>query len=442
MIDMKEYFQFLGIPSISTDPKYAADTRKCGLWVEEKLKRLGFKTEIWETEMHPIVFASYFVSKDKPTLLIYNHYDVQPVDPLPEWNTPPFEPVLKDGIVYARGAQDNKGQCFYVLEALRQIKEKNGTFPLNIKVIVEGEEECGSKSLPKVLEAKKESLKADYLAVVDMGIPAADIPAVTLGMRGMVTMDMEVSGCTTDVHSGCQGGMVYNPIHAITKLLADARNADGSITIPGFYDSVVPLTSEELKKITFDFDEKQFVKDFGVLPTGGENKLLPLERAWLRPTFEINGIYGGYTGEGFKTVIPAKAYAKMSCRLVLNQDPVKIGKLVKEYFESKAPPGIKVKVNVHPGGGIAARSNPSSEGVKAFSKAYTEIFGKPCRFILEGATIPIIPKLVQASQAEPVLIGLGLVTDKIHAPNEHFSVERLEKGAKIMVRALEILGGQ
>jgi acetylornithine deacetylase/succinyl-diaminopimelate desuccinylase-like protein len=439
MLKLDEFIEFLSIPSISSEPDYKEDVRRAANWVRNRLEKLGFKVEFWEkADRHPIVFATTAIDPKKPTLLIYNHYDVQPVDPLDLWESPPFEPKIKDGQVYARGAQDNKGQCFYVLEGLRLLKERDGSFPINIKLCIEGEEEFGSTHLQEVVKEKKRALQADYVAIVDLGIPSIDTPAVTLGTRGIITFNMTAEGSKVDLHSGCHGGLVYNPIHALVKLLASARDSKGKITIPGFYDDVETMTPQEREHFSFDFNHKQYEEDFAAQATGGETTYQPLERLWLRPTFEINGIWGGYTGDGFKTVIPAKAQAKFSCRLVPHQKPEKIGQLVKEYFEKNAPSGIRIHVDYH-GGGEAARANPNSKAVKAFAKAYSEVFGKPCQFILEGATIPIIPELVQASGAEPVLIGLGLTTDLIHAPNEHFGIDRLEKGAKIIMRAIELL---
>ena len=439
MINLPEFFEFLSIPSISSEPSFKDEVRKCAHFVENKVKNLGFSTEFWETEGHPIIFASSPHIPGKPTLLIYNHYDVQPVDPLELWESPPFSPVIKDGQIYARGAQDNKGQCFYVLEALRHIKEKNGAFPLNIKLCIEGEEECGSENLHKIVASKKNELNADVLAIVDLGIPSLSIPAVTLGTRGLITLDIEVINASKDLHSGSHGGLAYNPIHALTKILAEARSEKGQITIPGFYDDIVQFSEEERSHMYFDFDEKEYLKNFGTDATGGELDYSPIERNWLRPTLEINGIIGGYTGDGFKTVIPSRASAKISCRLVPNQSPHKIANLLKEYFESKTVPGTTVHVHLHGEGGEAVRANPSSKGVTAFKDAYSEVFNKPCQFIFEGASIPIIPKLANASGAEAVLLGLGLTTDCIHAPNEHFGLDRLEMGAKIMIKAIENL---
>lgn len=439
MINLPDFFEFLSIPSISSEPSYKDSVRKCAHFVEERIKKLGFSTEFWETEGHPIIFATSPHIPGKPTLLIYNHYDVQPVDPLELWETPPFEPVIRDGQVYARGAQDNKGQCFYVMEALRHLKERDGAFPLNIKLCIEGEEECGSESLHKIVASKKKELKADVLAIVDLGIPSLSTPAVTLGTRGMITLDIEIINASKDLHSGSHGGLAFNPIHALLKILSEARSEKGQITIPGFYDNIEDFSPEDRAKMHFDFDDKQYFKDFGTHATGGELDYSPIERNWLRPTLEINGIVGGYTGDGFKTVIPSKASAKISCRLVPGQSPERIGNLLKDYFESKTIPGTTVHIHLHGEGGEAVRANPQSKGVKAFAEAYASIFQKPCQFIFEGASIPIIPKLQTASGAEPVLLGLALTTDCIHAPNEHFGLDRLELGAKIIIKAIENL---
>lgn len=434
----KEYFTFLSFPSVSSEPEFKKDLLNCQKWLTKYIEEIGLKTEVWQTPVHPVIFASYDAGPDKPTLLIYNHYDVQPADPLQLWSSPPFEPKVKDGEVYARGAQDNKGQCFYVLQALKTLLLRDGKLPINIKLCIEGEEENGSVGLEAFLKEKKEALKADYLAIVDLGIPAKDTPAITLGVRGIVTMDLEVEGSSVDLHSGSHGGAVFNPIHALVKLLDSVRDENGKITIPAFYDDIVEMGAEK-GQIDFSFSKEKYKTDFNAEASGGEISLPPGERLGLRPTFEINGINGGYTGDGFKTVIPAKAFAKISCRLVPNQEPEKIGKLVKEFLEKQAPPGLKVTVNVHPGGGPSARSNPSSKVVKAFAEAYTDVFQKPCKFILSGASIPIVTKLAEASCAETVLVGLGLSTDRIHAPNEHFGLDRLEKGALIMARAIELL---
>lgn len=434
---LNDFFTFLKFKSVSSEPAFKEEMTGCANWLVAHLQQIGFETELWNTAGHPIIYASHLkAGPEQPTLLIYNHYDVQPTDPDNAWNSKPFSPEVRGGEVFARGAQDNKGQCFYVMEALRMLLESDGKLPVNVKLCIEGEEEVGSFSLAKILDEKKKELQADYLAIVDLGIPKPDIPAITLGVRGIVTLEVSVQNSRTDLHSGSHGGLAYNPIHALVEMLAKLRDPSGKIAIPNFYDEVAEV---EKGTISFDFDENEYEALFGMRPTGGETAFTPLERAWIRPTVEINGIIGGYTGMGFKTVISATASAKISCRLVPNQDPQKTGRLVAHFLEKQAPPGITVKTVVYPGGGMAARTDSSSKGIQAFAAAYTEVFGKPCRYILEGASIPIIPELAAASQAEAILLGLGLADDNIHAPNEHFGIDRLEKGALIIARALQLL---
>lgn len=436
-----DYFTFLSFQSISSEKSYSPQVLKCADWLADYLRKMKFDVQIWPTSGHPTIFASDMrAGPDKPTLLIYNHYDVQPVDPLQKWHTPPFDPSIKDGIVYARGAQDNKGQCFYTIQALKALTNDQQSLPINIKLCIEGEEECGSAGLSEILAQKKKELEADYLAIVDLGIPDPKTPAVTLGIRGIVTMDLTVNCSNTDLHSGSHGGLVYNPLHAIAQILASLHDDTGKVAVPGFYDAVVPLSEAERSQITLDFDQKHYQEVFGTIPTGGEQEFSPRERTWLRPTIEINGISGGYSGQGFKTVIPAQASAKISCRLVVDQDPQIIGLLVANFLEKQAPPGTTVHVSVHAGGGKAVRTSPSSTVVQAFAQAYSDVFKTPCKFIFEGGSIPIVTELALESGSEVVLVGLGLVEDQIHAPNEHFGLDRLKQGFLIMIRAIEILG--
>jgi acetylornithine deacetylase/succinyl-diaminopimelate desuccinylase-like protein len=440
---LNDYLTFLRFKSISTDLKYKEETIRCARWLQDYVKQIGFETELWETPGYPVIFASHNgAGPSKPTLLIYNHYDVQPADPLSEWDSPPFEPIMRDGEVFARGAQDNKGQCFYVLQALKALLKHNPAFPINIKLCIEGEEEIGSPQLAALLKEKdkQKKLKADYLAIVDTGLPDKETPAITLGVRGIVTMEVRVQGSSADLHSGSHGGLVYNPLHALVEMLAKLRDKEGKITIPGFYEDVLEMTQKEKSQIAFDFDEKKYEAMFGVKSHGGEKALAPLERAWNRPTLEINGIAGGYGGIGFKTVIPSKAIAKISCRLVPDQDPHKIGNLVAKYLKEIAPKEVAVEVEIFNGVGKAIRANPFSKVVKAFSMAYEELFQKPCKNIFEGASIPIVTELAEVSQSEVILLGFGLPDDQIHAPNEHFGVDRLEKGFLVLSLAIQNLG--
>jgi acetylornithine deacetylase/succinyl-diaminopimelate desuccinylase-like protein len=439
---LQDFFTFLKFESISADDEYKKQSLACADWVQKQFKDLGFHVEVWPTAGNPTIYASYDkAGKDKPTILIYHHYDVQPVDPLELWENPPFEPILKGDNVFARGAQDNKGQCFTTLLTLKTLMAKEGKFPINIKVIVEGEEEISSPGLAKLLKEKKDVLKADYVAIIDSGIRDAKSPAVTLGARGIITMDINVKSAKGDLHSGSHGGIVVNPIHALVEILAKLRDpSTGEVLIPGFYDDVAELSAEDKKLFTFDFDHKDYEKEYGTPALGGEKMYSPYERAWVRPTLEVNGISGGYAGKGFKTVLPALANAKVSCRLVPNQSPEKIRKLVKSYIEKIAPKGVKVSVDMHEGGGPGIRTSPNSKIVQAFAKAYSEVFKKPTEFILEGGSIPITSDLTAASQGAMSFVGLGLPSDQIHAPNEHFSVTRIKQGYMSLAKALELLG--
>ncbi len=438
-----EFFEFLRYPSISADKAFRPELKACCQWVEKFLKESGFDVTLWNTQDPqdaPVIFAqNCSAGSDAPTILIYNHYDVQPVDPIDLWETKPFTPTRKGNKIVARGAQDNKGQCFYVLSALRALLKHFGKLPLNVKLIIEGEEESGSKSLPHIIQEKKNELKADYLLVVDVGMQNPSTPAITLGTRGMTCFTVEVTSSNGDLHSGVHGGMVYNPLHALVEILGSLRNKNGSIDVPGFYEAVKPPTNEDLKYISLAFNDQEFAEEFGCLPTGGEKGFSPLERGWLRPTLEINGISGGYGGPGTKTVIPAKAIAKLSCRLVPDQDPHVISERIKRFIESQAAPGYSVKCEIHEGMGKPVRTSPNSAIVKALSEACQKVYNKKTAYIYEGASIPIISELAEACGAEVTFFGLGLASDKIHAPNENFGWDRIENGFVIICDALTTL---
>lgn len=436
-----DFKTFLGFSSISADPEQKKQMHACADWLKGYLTDIPLTVALWETSHHPVLYAhDLSAGPDKPTILIYNHYDVQPVDPLELWQSPPFAPSIQGDEIFARGAQDNKGQCFYVIQAIKALKKRFGRLPVNLKLIIEGDEEIGSPSLPALLKEKAKDLQADYLYIVDVGIKNAQSPSVTLGLRGITALDVTCRGSKTDLHSGCHGGIAYNPIHALVEILAKLRDPSGHINVPGFYDHIPHFSSEQRKALSFDFDEPEYIKEFDCHPTGGEKSLPPLERNWLRPTIEINGINGGFTGTGVKTVIPAVASAKLSCRLVPGQDPQETAQKVAAFLEQQAPHGITVTTHLHPGGGKAIMTDPHSKAAKAVAQAFTEVFQSPCSYILEGASIPIVATLQEVCQGKVVLLGLGLPGDCIHAPNEHFGLDRLQQGFLIIARSLELLG--
>lgn len=439
---LDDFFTYLRFKTISSEPGYDDEMEKCIKWLKSYLEPLDFKVHIWRSHAHPVVFAESPHIPGAPTLLIYNHYDVQPVDPLEEWESPPFEPTIRNEMIFARGANDNKGQNIYVLSALKAYKEIHGKFPINIKLVIEGDEEHGSAGLNKLIHEKQKELQADYLAIVDLWILSREQPSLTFGIRGLICFDLVVEGPNHDMHSGSEGGVVLNPIHALCHLLDSARDKNGKVTIPGFYDGVKPLNQEEKERIHLDFDEQEYLKQHGVLPRGGEKGYSPFERAWIRPTFEVNGISGGYSGNGFKTVIPSKASAKISFRLVEGQDPATVAKLVTDYFEKNSPEGVKVTLRMHPGLGFPVKSKFDSPFTQAVVKSYEEALGKKIVFTFEGGSIPITSELAKVAGADIAFIGLGLPTDLIHAPNEHFDLERIKQGFCIIGHIIENLGAK
>jgi acetylornithine deacetylase/succinyl-diaminopimelate desuccinylase-like protein len=437
---LEDYKALLRIPSISADPAYSKEVLKAAAWIETYLKESGLKVEVWDTPHYPVIFGSWLeAGPNRPTLLLYGHYDVQPVDPLDEWDTPPFEPSEREGKIYARGAQDNKGQLLYTLCAIRALLKRDGKLPLNLKITIEGEEETKSTGFIQILASKAAQLKADYFVSPDFDIPALDRPAVTLGLRGLVALTVELRGSKLDPHSGSHGGMVFNPNHALIELLSKLRDEQGRVTLSGFYDDIAPLSTEERKLLSIEIDEKSYSQEFGAALTGGERQFTPGERRVLRPTLEINGIHGGYGGPGFKTVIPAKALAKISCRLVPGQNPEKIRRSLTHFLEKHCPPGIKLTLVDH-GGDPAVWSSPKTPLAQALAKAYTEVFQTPCGFTLAGGSVPISEALAKTAQAAPAFMGVGLLGDQIHAPNEHFDIFRLELGFLTLARFIQLIG--
>ena len=436
---LKDFFTFLSFPSISTDPHYEKDCRRTAEWLREYMNAMGLETTLWETPGLPVVFGTHMkAGKDRPTLLIYHHYDVQPVDPLDLWKSEPFKPAIRNNQVYARGAVDNKGQCFYSLTALKAFLQLAKKIDFNIKVFIEGEEESGGRGTAAILQKREAELKADHLLVIDFDMPDIATPGITLGMRGLVCLNIECSNSLTDLHSGVHGGIALNPNRVLASLLSSMWDDNGKVQIPHFYDDIRPLPKEHLSSVDMSFDLEQYKKSFGVKAFCPEEGYSIKESNWLRPTLEINGMSGGYSGIGFKTVIPAKASAKISCRLVPDQDPVKVGKLIAEHLKNQAPAGIELKVDLHHGA-PAYRSGLDSSIVKTVDLAYEEIFGKPCKYLFCGASVPIVVDLARASKAEVAMIGVGLADDDIHAPNEHFGLDRFELGYLSIGRILSRL---
>jgi acetylornithine deacetylase/succinyl-diaminopimelate desuccinylase-like protein len=424
---LEGYLSFLRIPSISTDPIHQEDVRKAAEWVGERLKKTGFKVDLWETKKYPVVFASHIVDPSYPTVLIYHHYDVQPVDPLEKWKSPPFEPVVKEGQVYARGASDNKGQCFYTLTALEAVFDLCRQVKLNIKLFIEGEEECGSVGAFQMVQEKREELKADYLLIVDMGFPSGGTPSITVGLRGIVALEVKCKNSNIDLHSGIMGGIALNPNRALIQLLAQLWDAKGVVAVPGFYEGVTSPTEEELSEMKQEMDLDYLREQFGLRAFQGEGDYSLWESNTIRPTLEINGISGGYAGAGFKTVIPSQAVAKISCRLVPNQNPTKIVQCLTEFLMNRVPKGLEIEIT-HDHGGRPVRTSPYTKLACICCDAYAEVLGRPCQKIICGASVPLVMDLAEAVGGEVAMVGVSLDSDDIHAPNEHFGLKQLQDG--------------
>lgn len=433
---VSEWKDFLRFKSISADPGYREECLACAAWVTRHLEGLGFKAELWDSATLPLVFGELPGNPKKPTVLFYGHYDVQPPDPLDHWQSPPFEPTLRDGRMYARGAQDNKGQVFYFLKALEALGAAGADLP-TIKVLIEGEEESGSEAMHAGLDGWSDALKADVLMVCDTGVIHPGVPTVTMGLRGIAHFDVKIFGPKVDLHSGVYGGVVLNPLQALVDVVASLHAADGSVAIPGFYDGVREPNPEDRKLANeAPIDTVEMSATLGVQLTGGEHGLPIMERRGFRPTLEINGIGGGYQGEGNKTVIPAEGFAKISMRLVDGQDPQRTLDLVARHIEGLAPEGTRIEVQHRVAGGPALQLSVKSDVVQRARKALLESFGREPVYMWEGASIPIVAKLAKVSGSEPLLVGFGEEGDLIHAPNESFSLRQLESGYRYVTAFL------
>ncbi len=425
---LDELLELLRIPSVSADSKYKGDVARCADAVKDHLLRAGCDTaEVCATAGHPIVYGEKIVDPSLPTVLVYGHYDVQPADPLNLWHSGPFEPVIKDGKIYARGACDDKGQMYMHIKALETMVKTN-SMPCNVKVMIEGEEEVGSVNLGKFLEDNKQKLKADIVLVSDTSMISMEHPSIESGLRGLAYMEVEVTGPNRDLHSGVYGGAVANPATILCKMIASLHDENNHITVAGFYDKVQELTDAERKAINnAPFDLAEYKAELGVKEDWGEKGYTTLERTGIRPTLEVNGIWGGYIGEGAKTVLPSKAYAKISMRLVPNQVSDEISDLFKKHFEAIAPDSVQVKVTAHHGGEPVVTPTDSA-AYQAAAKAIKTTFGKEPIPTRGGGSIPIIALFERTLGLKTVLLGFGLDNDNIHSPNEKYDVANYYKG--------------
>lgn len=427
---LEELFGLIRIPSISSQSEHKEDMLKAAeYWKNTLLSAGADKAEIKPTDGNPIVYGEKIIDENLPTVLVYGHYDVMPVDPLDLWDSPPFEPEIRNGIIYARGADDDKGQAFMHAKAF-EFMVKTDQLPCNIKFMIEGEEEVGSGSLEKWCAENKELVSADVILVSDTGMIAPDIPSITTGLRGLAYWEVEVVGPNRDLHSGLFGGAVGNPINILSKMIAGMTNEKGQITIPGFYNDVLAVSYKErdlLAKAPFDVEE--YKKAIDVKRLEGEEGYSTMERTGIRPSFDVCGIWGGYTGEGAKTVLPSKAYAKISTRLVPNQDHHKIAEKFKTYFESIAPASVKVSVkSLHGGQGYVCPIDLPA--YQAAEKAYEKVYGKKAVPVRSGGSIPIISTFEQVLGIKSILMGFGLESDAIHSPNENYPLEQFFNGIK------------
>lgn len=425
---IEELFQWLRIPSVSADSRHKSDVRKAAEFLKEKFTAAGAdKVEICETKGHPIVYAEKIQDTSRPTVLVYGHYDVQPADPVELWDSPPFEPVIKDGKIFARGSCDDKGQVYMHVKAF-EVMMKNNSLPCNVKFMVEGEEEVGSDNLGTFVKANSEKLKADIILISDTALISLEHPSITTGLRGLSYMEVEVTGPNRDLHSGVYGGAVANPVNVLCKMIASLHDENGRITIPGFYDKVANLSDAERKAINAaPFDLDAYKKELGISEVLGEKGFTTLERTGIRPTLDVNGIWGGYTGEGAKTVLPSKAHAKISMRLVPDQQSAEITQLFTKHFQSIAPDYVKVKVTAHHGGEPAVTPTDSA-AFRAASAAFQEVWGKTPIPTRDGGSIPIVALFKKELGLDTVLMGFGLDSDAIHSPNEHYGVKNFMMG--------------
>lgn len=430
----------LSIPSVSTDPTRKGEVRRCAEEVARQMREAGLQdVAIMETPGHPVVFSQYQVDPSAPTALIYGHYDVQPEDPVDLWETPPFEPTIRDGKIFARGATDDKGQFLCHIKAVANLLADEKTLPINVKFVIEGEEEIGSPNLAPFLKEHKELLAADVLVVSDSAMYAPGQPSVIYGLRGLAYLQIDIKGADSDLHSGVFGGAVPNPGIELSKILAQLIDENGRITVPGFYDKVQDMTAQERESYAaLPFDREEFRSGLGVPGLCGEVGYSPLEQRTTRPTLDINGMLCGYTGEGAKTVLPNKAMAKISCRLVPNQDPKEIAELLEAHIRKLCPDTVECKITaMH--GGHPWITPPDHPALEAAAEAVRQVFGKDPVKLREGGSIPIVTDFQTILGLPGILLGFGLNDENLHAPNEHFRLENFHKGIELSGELLKAL---
>ncbi|MBX5494674.1 MAG: dipeptidase [Bryobacteraceae bacterium] len=439
---LEELKEFLRIPSISTLPEHKGDVERAAHFVAESLRAAGLEhIEVIPTERHPLIYADWLHAPGKPTVLCYGHYDVQPADPLELWQTPPFEPSIRDGNIYARGASDDKGQMYTHIKAVEALRAVHGTLPVNVKFLIEGEEEIGGASISQYVENNPEKLKADVALVSDTSLYQEGIPTLCVGLRGLVYLEVEATGPARDLHSGLYGGAAPNAVYGLIELLAKAKDSEGRIRIPGIYTNVAepaPAEIESWKKLPFN-DREFLEKEVGSTRLTGEPERTVLERIWSRPTFEVHGIAGGFTGTGAKTVIPAKATAKVSFRLVPEQTVDGVVSSFKKWVADQTPAGIRTEVRML-SGAPAVMVNPDHPAIQVAAKAFEEVMGRPTVFTRNGGSIPIVGDFARHLRIPTILMGFGLPDDGLHSPNEKYRVENFYIGIKTVARFLESYG--
>ncbi|MHA6258903.1 dipeptidase [Sporosarcina sp. CAU 1771] len=430
---LDELTTFLQIPSISALSEHKKDMQTAAEWLVNSFEKAGLENiVIDETDGHPVVYGDWLHAEGKPTILVYGHYDVQPVDPLELWESGPFEPEIRDNKLYARGASDDKGQVFMHIKAVEALMQKDGKLPVNVKFLIEGEEEVGSPNLEKYIEANKDKLSSDIIVISDTGMQGPGQPAVCYGLRGLCGLQIDVKGAKGDLHSGLYGGGVQNPLHALVEVLATFRDQEGTIAVEGFYDNVRPVTEEERAAYKeLGFDENALKEELGVPTLFGEKGYSHLEQVWVRPTLELNGIFGGFSGEGIKTVLPAEAGAKITCRLVPDQDPDEIVEKLKAHIEKHKPVGVTVEITEFDKGKpfITPFDHPA---IQAAGRSYEKVYHVPTAYTRGGGSIPIVAAFDEILEVPVVLMGFGLSSENFHAPNEHFHLENFDQGLRVI----------